>query len=212
MRTQLSTLALYGIPSLTLFFTLSLNMIDYKSSVAETLASGAHTRINNMVINPTVLNHTVKTIDGTEVNFEDYRGKSLLIVNTASYCGYTKQYADLKKLQDLFSTRGFTVLAFPCNDFGNQEPGSAKEIKRFCKAKFDINFPLFEKVHARGESKSPLYKTLTEETAEGIKGEVKWNFTKFLVNPRGEVVARFESGVNPNSPEVHKAIEETLKP
>ncbi len=165
-----------------------------------------------MVTNPTVLNHTVKTIDGAEVSFADYRGKSLLIVNTASYCGYTKQYADLKKLQDLFSARGFTVLAFPCNDFGAQEPGSAKEIKRFCKAKFDINFPLFEKVHARGESKSPLYKTLTEETAEGVKGEVKWNFTKFLVNPRGEVVARFESGVNPNSSEVHKAIEETLKP
>ena len=212
MRTKRSTLLLDGVPLLTLFFTLSLNIMDYKSSVAETPASRAHTRINNMVIKPTVLNHTVKTIDGAEVNFEDYRGKSLLIVNTASYCGYTKQYADLKKLQDLYSARGFTVLAFPCNDFGAQEPGSAKEIKRFCKTRFDINFPLFEKVHARGESKSPLYKTLTEETAEGIKGEVKWNFTKFLINPRGEVVARFESGVNPNSSELHKAIEETLKP
>jgi len=158
-----------------------------------------------------LIDHEVKRLDGTPVKLSDYRGKSLLIVNTASFCGYTQQYADLKALQTRYEAKGFTVLAFPCNDFGGQEPGSPEEIKSFCKARFDVNFPLFEKVHAKGPKKSPLYKTLTEESAEGIKGEVRWNFTKFLVNPKGEVVARFESSVNPNSAPVHKAIEASLE-
>lgn len=157
-----------------------------------------------------IIDHVVRTIDGEEVKLSDYRGKALLIVNTASYCGYTKQYADLKALQDKYSGQNFTVLAFPCNDFGGQEPGSAEEIKRFCKSRFEINFPLFEKVKAKGD-KSPLYKTLTEESKVGIRGEIKWNFTKFLVDAKGEVVDRFESGVNPNSPPVHKAIEAAMR-
>ena len=153
-----------------------------------------------------MIDHKVKNIDGEEVDLASYRGKALMIVNTASYCGYTKQYADLKKLQDQYAKQGFTVLAFPCNDFGGQEPGSPKEIKTFCEGRFEVNFPLFDKVHAKGPNKSPLYKTLTEETPEGIKGEIRWNFTKFLVNKAGQVVKRFESGVNPNDPTVHKAI------
>lgn len=159
-----------------------------------------------------MINHTVKTLGGESVSLETYRGRSLLIVNTASFCGYTRQYGELKKLQDEYSAQGFTVLAFPCNDFGAQEPGSPEEIKKFCKARFDVNFPLFEKVHAVGPNKSPLYKTLTEETAEGIKGDVKWNFTKFLVNKKGEVVARFESSVNPTDSKVRAAIKATLAP
>lgn len=157
-----------------------------------------------------LIDHEVKRLDGTPVKLSEYRGKTLLIVNTASYCGYTQQYADLKTLQDQYEKQGFTVLAFPCNDFGAQEPGSPEEIKRFCKARFDVNFPLFEKVRALGSNKSPLYRTLTEQTKEGIKGEVKWNFTKFLVNPKGEVVERFEPSDNPNSPKVRKAIENHL--
>ena len=159
-----------------------------------------------------MINHTVKTLGGETVSLETYRGRSLLIVNTASFCGYTRQYEDLKKLQDEYAAQGFTVLAFPCNDFGAQEPGSPEEIKKFCKARFDVNFPLFEKVHAVGPNKSPLYKTLTEDTAQGIKGDVKWNFTKFLVNKKGEVVARFESGVNPTDSKVRAAIKATLAP
>jgi len=157
-----------------------------------------------------LIDHEVKRLDGTPAKLSDYRGKALLIVNTASFCGYTQQYADLKRIQDKYSAQGFTVLAFPCNDFGGQEPGSPEEIKRFCNARFDVNFPLFEKVHAKGPNKSPLYKTLTEQTGEGIKGEVRWNFTKFLVNPKGEVVARFEPGDNPDSAQVRKAIEKAL--
>jgi glutathione peroxidase len=159
---------------------------------------------------PVILNHELKTLDGESVRLSDYRGKALLIVNTASFCGFTSQYADLKALQTAYAPRGFTVLAFPCNDFGGQEPGSAQEIKTFCQARFEVNFPLFEKVSAKGPKKSPLYKTLTEETAEGIRGEVRWNFTKFLVNPKGEVVARFEPSENPNGARVREAIEAAL--
>ena len=196
------------------FFLLRLNSLWLIALISMSVASaapeqGKNNRRQKKQSERVVINHTVKDIDGQTVKLSDYRGKSLLIVNTASYCGYTRQYADLKALQDKFSSRGFTVLAFPCNDFGGQEPGSPQEIKRFCKARFEVNFPLFEKVRAKGD-KSPLYKTLTEETRSGIKGEIRWNFTKFLVNPNGEVVARFESGVNPNSDQVHKAIESTL--
>jgi glutathione peroxidase len=158
-----------------------------------------------------LIDHTVKLIDGKEISLNSYRGKTLLIVNTASRCGYTSQYEDLKKLQDTYEKQGFTVLAFPCNDFGGQEPGSAEEIVKFCQTRFSVNFPLFEKVHAKGPKKSPLYQTLTEQTPEGIKGEIRWNFTKFLVGPDGQVLKRFEPGVNPNDEAVHQAIKKTLK-
>ncbi|MBM4290794.1 MAG: glutathione peroxidase [Deltaproteobacteria bacterium] len=159
---------------------------------------------------PVLIDHEVKTIDGQTVRLSDYRGKALLIVNTASFCGFTSQYADLKTLQDTYGPKGFTVLAFPCNDFGGQEPGSPEEIKSFCNARFSVNFPLFEKIRAKGPEKSPLYKTLTEQTADGIRGEVRWNFTKFLVNPRGEVVARFGPSDNPNDEDVRAAVEAAL--
>ena len=157
-----------------------------------------------------VIDHTVNRLSGESVKLSDYRGQVLLIVNTASFCGYTRQYGDLKQLQDLYGKQGFTVLAFPCNDFGGQEPGSAEEIRNFCNAKFRVNFPLFEKIHARGPKKSSLYKTLTEETAEDIRGEVRWNFTKFVVNKKGEVVARFESSENPTSDRVQAVIKKYL--
>ena len=159
---------------------------------------------------PARVDHEVKTLGGETVRLSDYRGKALLIVNTASFCGFTSQYADLKALQDAYAAKGFSVLAFPCNDFGEQEPGSPEEIKAFCSARFDVNFPLFEKIHAKGPKKSPLYKTLTEETAEGIRGEVRWNFTKFLVSPAGEVVARFEPNESPSGARVRAAVEAAL--
>ena len=181
---------------------LSIFMISVSSAEVRTTSKKSGVKAGDKAM----IDHKVKNIDGTEVDLTSYRGKTLLIVNTASYCGYTRQYADLKKLQDKYAKKGFTVLAFPCNDFGGQEPGSPEEIKSFCKGRFEVNFPLFEKVRAKGPSKSPLYKTLTEDTPVGIKGEIRWNFTKFLVNKAGKVVKRYESGVNPNDPAVHEAI------
>ena len=156
-----------------------------------------------------LISHTVSSIEGKSVSLDQYRGQALLIVNTASLCGYTKQYADLVAIQKSYQEKGFTVLAFPCNDFGGQEPGDAKEIQSFCQTRFSVNFPLFEKVHAEGSEQSPLYKTLTSLPAP-LGGPVRWNFTKFLVNPKGEVVARFEPGDRPTSAKVKKAIEAVL--
>lgn len=156
------------------------------------------------------LDHTVKNIDGEMVKLSDYRGKAVLIVNTASKCGFTHQYEGLQGLYDKYKDRGLVVLGFPSNDFGEQEPGTEAEVKTFCKVNYGVNFPLFAKVHAKGEGIAPLYKTLTEETPEGISGPIRWNFTKFLVNPEGEVVARFETKVAPLSESVTTAIEGVL--
>jgi glutathione peroxidase len=157
-----------------------------------------------------VLDHEVKLLDGTAKSLADYRGKALLVVNTASECGYTPQYADLQALYAKYADRGFEVLAFPSNDFGAQEPGTPEQIREFVDTQYTVEFEMFDKVAITGEAKVPLYKTLTEETPEGIKGEVKWNFTKFLVDPQGRVVQRFESGVSPQDARVIAAIEQVL--
>lgn len=155
--------------------------------------------------------HRVKTIDGKELPLSAFKGKAVLIVNTASECGYTPQYAGLQGLYETYKGRGLEVLGFPCNDFGGQEPGSEQDIKAFCTAKFQVTFPMFAKVTCKGD-KSPLYKSLTEETGPGIAGDVKWNFTKFLADPDGNVVARFEPGVDPLDEAVTSAVERLLKP
>ncbi|MDC0722072.1 glutathione peroxidase [Nannocystis bainbridge] len=155
------------------------------------------------------LDHEVRTLAGAPRSLADYRGQVLLIVNTASQCGLTPQYQALEALHQRFRNRGFTVLGFPCNDFGAQEPGSPEEIQQFCDTRFSLNFPLFEKVQAKGD-KSPLYRTLTEELPEGLRGEIKWNFTKFLVDKDGHVTHRFEPQVEPLAPEVMAAVERAL--
>lgn len=156
------------------------------------------------------LDHTVETIEGGQQKLADLRGKAVLIVNTASQCGFTPQYAKLQELYGRYKERGLVVLGFPSNDFGEQEPGDANQIKEFVASKFAVDFPMMNKVHAKGPEIAPIYKTLTEETPEGIRGEVKWNFTKFLIDPSGHVVARFESAVDPLAPEVTGAIEKVL--
>jgi glutathione peroxidase len=156
-----------------------------------------------------VIDHTVRTLSGETVSLSQYRGKALLIVNTASECGLTPQYQGLQALYLKYKDRGLEVLGFPCNDFGGQEPGSADQIQSFCSSKFAVTFPLFEKVRAKGD-KSPLYKTLTEEIDPSLRGEIKWNFTKFLVNPQGQVVARFEPMVEPGDPKVAAEIDKVL--
>ena len=159
---------------------------------------------------PPMINHDVQTLDGKTVSLSAYRGQALLIVNTASQCGYTPQYKNLEALHQKYKDKGLVVMGFPCNDFGAQEPGGPEEIRQFCETRYNVTFPLFAKVKAKGPDKSPLYQTLTGETGEGVRGEVKWNFTKFLVNGRGEVVARFEPGVDPLDPQLVEAVEKIL--
>lgn len=150
----------------------------------------------------------VKTIDGGEVSLSQYKGKVLLIVNTASECGYTPQYKGLEELYQAYKGRGLEVLAFPSNDFGGQEPGSNVEIKKFCELRYKTTFPLFAKIPVKGPKADPLYRYLTTLPANG--GEVTWNFNKFLVDPAGKVVAHLDSSVEPTSAEMKKRIEAVL--
>mgnify|MGYP001269268865 CR=1 FL=1 len=148
----------------------------------------------------------VITENGSEKLLGEYHGQVLLIVNVASRCGFTKQYASLQELQDTYGDKGFKVLGFPCNDFGGQEPGTLNEIKTFCSSTYKASFELFEKVHATGKTTEP-YSTLNQ--AEPI-GEVSWNFEKFLISKDGDVIKRFKSAVEPNSLEIKDAIENAL--
>jgi glutathione peroxidase len=157
-----------------------------------------------------VISHVVESIDGEKVDLSSYRGRAMLIVNTASECGFTPQYAGLEELHRAYEERGLAVLAFPSNDFGGQEPGDHAAIKAFTAENFEITFPLFAKVHARGDDIAPLYRTLTQQTAEPFRGPVKWNFTKFLIDTDGRVVARFGSKVRPTDAQVKAAIEKAL--
>ena len=143
---------------------------------------------------------TATATDGTEVNLADYQGRVLLIVNTASKCGFTPQYDGLEKLQGQFHEQGFDVLAFPCNQFGKQEPGTDEEIVEFCTMNFNTSFPLFSKIDVNGDQAHPLYTWLKKE-APGIFGSegIKWNFTKFLINRDGEVVKRYASKDKPEA-------------
>lgn len=157
-----------------------------------------------------MVEHEIGALDGGTIDLGELRGKVILIVNTASECGYTPQYEGLQELYERYRDRGLVVVGVPSNDFGAQEPGSAKEIRTFCTKRFGVTFPLAEKSRVVGEDKCPLYRTLTEGTGEGIRGEVRWNFTKFLVDAEGRVVARFEPKVEPLSAELVKQVENLL--
>jgi glutathione peroxidase len=152
---------------------------------------------------------TAKALDGKEINFKDYQGDVLLIVNTASHCGFTPQYAGLEDLHKKYEQKGLKVLGFPCNQFGQQEPGTDKEIGAFCQKNYGVDFQMFDKIDVNGAGAHPLYKYLTS-AAPGILGTepIKWNFTKFLVDRKGQVVKRFGSNVAPNeiAPEIEKLL------
>ncbi|MEC4805695.1 MAG: glutathione peroxidase [Jaaginema sp. PMC 1079.18] len=156
----------------------------------------------------TITDLTVNTIDDREKDLKDYLGYVVLIVNVASYCGFTSQYKGLEALNQKYKDQGLRILGFPCNDYGAQEPKSNPEILEFCQTKYDVTFDLFDKVHAVGSQQHPLYKRLTQATEN--KADVGWNFEKFLVNKTGEVVERFKSGVAPESTELVSAIEREL--
>ncbi len=150
----------------------------------------------------------MKTIDGEEKSLGDYKGKALLVVNTASKCGFTPQYKSLEALYEKYKGRGFEVLAFPANNFMGQEPGSDSQIKEFCSLKYKTTFPLFSKISVKGEDMHPLYRYLTKESPH--KGDIKWNFNKFLVNSEGQVVARYGSMIDPLSKDLVKELESVL--
>ena len=173
-------------------------------AVALTIACGGSAVANGG--GGAVIDHEVTSLTGETVNLADYRGKAMLIVNTASRCGFTPQYAGLQELYTKYEEQGLVVIGFPSNDFGGQEPGDSEQIADFCQKNYGVTFPMMAKVHARGGDKAPIYKTLTDE----IGGEVKWNFTKFLVDPEGKVVNRFGSRVKPMSDELTQAIEAVL--
>ncbi len=155
--------------------------------------------------------HTIKNLDGTEVDLHDLEGKAVLAVNVASKCGLTPQYAGLEKLQAAYADRGFTVVGFPCNQFMGQEPGSAEEIQSFCSTTYGITFPIMEKIDVNGDDRHPIYAELTQAAdAEGHDGDIRWNFEKFLIGPDGTVTARFAPQVEPEDAQVTAAIEATL--
>lgn len=151
----------------------------------------------------------LKDIDGKDTTLKAYAGKALLIVNVASKCGYTRQYSGLEEVWKKYQDKGLVVLGFPSNDFGGQEPGTNEEIKQFCSSKFNVTFPLFDKVQTKGPGQSPLYAALTGPTSP-VPGPVKWNFGKFLIGRDGKIIARYDSKVEPGSPELATAIDAAL--
>lgn len=158
-----------------------------------------------------VLDFTVRDIDGNDVKLSKYKGDVILMVNVASKCGYTPQYEGLQAIYKKYHDKGFYVLGFPANNFGGQEPGTNTEIKEFCESKFHVTFPMFAKISVKGDDIDPLYKFLTDKKTNGeFGGDITWNFNKFLVDRSGKVVARFSSKDTPESEAVTSAIEKYL--
>ena len=158
-----------------------------------------------------IYDFTMKSIDGQPVSLKDYSGKVVMLVNVASKCGFTPQYAGLEKLYEKYKDRGFVIVGVPANNFAQQEPGTNDEIKKFCSNKYNVTFPMMSKVSVLGDDETPLYRFLTDKSSNPqVGGDIKWNFTKFLFDRNGKPVARFEPAVTPDSPEVQNAVESAL--
>jgi glutathione peroxidase len=158
-----------------------------------------------------VYDFTLNSIDGRPTPLSNFKGKVVLLVNVASRCGFTPQYAGLESLYEKYKDRGFVIVGIPANNFGGQEPGTNQEIKTFCTAKYHVSFPMMAKVSVKGSDITPLYAFLTDKNLHpDTGGDIGWNFTKFLVGPDGKVIARFDSKVEPESPEVTSAVEKAL--
>lgn len=161
---------------------------------------------------PAVLNFKMKSLDGKDVDLSKYQGKVVLIVNVASKCGNTPQYKDLEALYEKYGKDGFVVLGFPCNQFGKQEPGTNEQIAEFCSKNYGVTFDLFDKIDVNGPNAAPLYKFLTSaDTNPKHAGKIEWNFQKYLISKKGEVVGKFNHRTKPSAPEVVQAIETELK-
>ena len=152
---------------------------------------------------------TVKDLNLKEVKLSKYKGKVLLIVNVASKCGFTSQYAGLQKIYEKYKEQGFEVLGFPCNDFGGQEPGTNEEISNFCSINYGVTFAMFDKVHVKGDEKAPLFDCLTNNSVTG-KSSIKWNFEKFIIDKKGNIVDRFRSTTKPDGKKITSLIEKEL--
>ena len=160
---------------------------------------------------PTIYDVQIADLQGKPVDIDRFRGTATLVVNVASRCGLTPQYAVLEEVHERYAERGFTVLGVPCNQFGGQEPGTAEEITEFCSATYGVTFPMTEKIEVNGTGRHPLYQALVETSdAEGYTGDIRWNFEKFLIGPDGAVRARFSPQTSPDAPEVVAAIESAL--
>jgi glutathione peroxidase len=165
-----------------------------------------------MAVAHSVYDFTLKSIDGKPTSLHAYHGKVLLLVNVASKCGYTPQYTALESLYEKYKDQGLVIVGIPANNFASQEPGTNAEIKTFCSRKYNVSFPMMEKVSVKGDDKTPLYQFLTDKsTNPQIGGEIQWNFTKFLFDRNGKPLERFEPAVKPDSPEMVAAIESALK-
>jgi len=197
-----------------LAITLLTNVCIYAgcSDSAEIKSNNMNEKNNNLettkVVNKNISDITVIDMDGNKVKLSDYKGKVLMIVNVASKCGFTSQYKGLEEIYNRYKDQGFEILAFPCNDFGDQEPGSNDEIRTFCESKYNVTFKLFDKVNVIGDDKNVLYQRLTENSDP--EGDISWNFEKFIIDKNGNITERFKSKVEPESGEVTSVIEARL--
>lgn len=158
-----------------------------------------------------ILNHSIHTLTGEPSSLGELAGNALLVVNVASKCGLTPQYSALEALHEKYASRGFSVVGVPCNQFGEQEPGSAEDIATFCSSTYGVTFPMMEKIEVNGPDRHPIYTELTQTAdAEGASGDIRWNFEKFLLSPTGEIVARFSPMIAPDDPSLVAALEKVL--
>jgi glutathione peroxidase len=172
------------------------------------MIAAAKTKEKQMETQPALYSFTMKTIDGNEKNLSDYKGKVLMIVNVASKCGHTPQYKGLEALYEKYKDRGFMILGFPANNFLRQEPGTDSEIKQFCSTKYGVTFDMFSKISVKGNDQHPLYRYLTEQSP--VPGAVTWNFQKYLVDRKGNIVEKFAPGTEPAEKEVIAEIEKLV--
>jgi glutathione peroxidase len=200
--------------SAALIFTMSLMGCSASAVVVDagpmTRPSGGGEGDGSVVPSDGIWGVAVETIEGRATTLGEFAGKAILIVNTASRCGYTGQFDGLQRLHDRYKDRNLAILGFPCNQFMNQDPGSDKDIADFCRANYGVEFQMMSKIEVKGENIHPLYAFLTQQSAEEMRGEVSWNFEKFLLRPDGVAVARFRSSVEPEDERVIAAIEAAL--
>lgn len=169
---------------------------------AQNNSTTANMSTNEMATAASIHSFTVKALDGSNINFADFKGKKILIVNTASECGYTPQYKELEALYEKYKNQ-LVIVGFPANNFGGQEPGSNTEIKSFCEKNYGVTFPMAEKISVKGGDVAPIYKWLTSKSENGVlDAEIKWNFNKFLLDENGHIIAKFDSGTTPMSEEI----------